>query len=365
MRVLHIHRIAGIGGSERHLLTLLPALAARGLEVSFLGLDDSRSNPEPFYAELKRTGVAWSRVPARRDLDPVLAARAARAVRALRPDIVHTHLVHADAYGALAAATAGAALISTKHNDDPFRAGPFRRVERLLARRASAVICITEALARFNAERVGIPPQKLVVIHYGLDEPPPVWGPNPPVELPAGVRVLLGIGRLSEQKDYETAVRALPAILEAEPRAVLVVLGEGPERGRLEALARELGVGEAVILPGRAGDVNAWLGRAELFVHPCGWEGFGLVLLEAMLAGLPVVASEVSAVPEIVADGETGLLVPPGEPDALARAVTAVLADAARRAALGEAGRTRAHERFSVAHMAERTLRVYSTAQRR
>ena len=111
--------------------------------------------------------------------------------------------------------------------------------------------------------------------------------------------------------------------------------------------------------------MTAWLERADVFVHPARWEGFGLVLLEAMLAGLPVVASEVSSVPEIVADGETGLLVPPGEPDALARAVTAVLADAARRAALGEAGRTRAHERFSVARMAERTLEVYSAAQRR
>lgn len=365
MRVLHVHRVGGIGGSERHLLTLLPALAARGAAVSFLGLDDPRGAPEPFYAELERVGIPGSRLRAPRDLDPALAVRAARVVRTQRPDIVHTHLVHADVYGALAAAAAGAALVSTKHNDDPFRAGAFRHVERLLAQRAAAVICITDALARFNAERVGIPPGKLVVIHYGLDAPPPGWGGNPEVELPEGARVLLGIGRLAEQKGYETAVRALPQILAAEPGAVLVVLGEGPERARLEALARELGVADAVVLPGRAGDVAAWLERAELFVHPCRWEGFGLVLLEAMLAGLPVVASEVSAVPEIVAGGETGLLVPPGEPDPLARAVTSVLADAARRAAMGKAGRTRAHERFSVARMAERTLEVYSAAERR
>ena len=365
MRVLHAHRVAGVGGSERHLLALLPALAARGVEVSFLGLDDPRGDPEPFYAELQRAGIPCSRLRAPRDFDPALAVRAARAVRSRRPDIVHTHLVHADVYGALAAAAAGAALVSTKHNDDPFRAGAFRHVERLLARRAASVICITGALARFSAERVGIPPGKLVVVHYGLDAPPPSWGENPVVALPEGARLLLWIGRLAEQKGYDVAVRALPQILAAEPGAVLVVLGEGPERGRLEALARELGVGEAVILPGRAGDVNAWLGRAELFVHPCRWEGFGLVLLEAMLAGLPVVASEVSSVPEIVADGVNGLLVPPGEPDALARAVTAVLADAARGTALGEAGRTRAHERFSVARMAERTLEVYSAAQRR
>ncbi len=365
MKILHIHRVGGIGGSERHLLALLPALAARGADVAFLGLDDPRGDAEPVYAELEQAGIPCSRLPAPRDLDPALAVRAARAVRSQRPDIVHTHLVHADVYGALAAAAGGAALVSTKHNDDPFRAGTFRHVDRLLARRAASVICITDSLARFNAVRVGIPPDKLVVIHYGLDAPPARWGENPEIELPPGARLLLGIGRLAEQKGYETAIRALPQILSDEPRAVLVVLGEGPERGRLEALARDLGVEGALLLPGRAGDVSAWLGRAELFVHPCRWEGFGLVLLEAMLAGLPIVASEVSSVPEIVSDGETGLLVPPGEPDAFARAVTAVLADPARRGALGEAGRTRAHERFSVARMAERTLEVYSAAQRR
>ena len=365
MKILHVHRVAGIGGSERHLLALLPALATRGADVAFLGLDDPRGDAAPVYAELEKAGIPCSRLHAPRDLDAPLAVRAARAVRSNRPDIVHTHLIHADVYGALAAAAAGAALVSTKHNDDPFRAGAFRHVERLLARRAASVICITDSLARFNAERVGIPPGKLVVIHYGLDTPPPGWGGNPEIALPAGARLLLGVGRLAEQKGYETAVRALPQILAAEPNTVLVVLGEGPERGRLEALARELGVAEAVILPGRAGDVSAWLERAELFVHPCRWEGFGLVLLEAMLAGLPIVASEVSAVPEIVVDGETGLLVPPEAPDSLARAVTAVLADAARRTALGEAGRIRAHERFSVARMADRTLEVYSAVQRR
>ena len=98
--------------------------------------------------------------------------------------------------------------------------------------------------------------------------------------------------------------------------AHLVVLGEGPERLELERLARQLGV--PVYLPGRVPDVAAWLRRAALLVHPARWEGFGLALLEAMLAGLPVVATRVSSIPEIVADGETGLLVPPDDPAALA-----------------------------------------------
>ena len=133
MRVVHIHRIRGIGGSERHLLTLLPALAERGVEPLFLGLDDPASEPEPFYREL---GVDAVRLSCPRDLDPGLARRVRSELRRLRPDVVHTHLVHGDVYGALGAGRVP--LVSTKHNDDRFRLGPFRHVERLITRRASS-----------------------------------------------------------------------------------------------------------------------------------------------------------------------------------------------------------------------------------
>ena len=140
------------------------------------------------------------------------------------------------------------------------------------------------------------------------------------------------------------------------------MLGEGAGRAGLEARARQLGVDGSLRLPGRSGDVAAWLARAEALVHPARWEGFGLVLLEAMLAGIPVVASRVSAVPEIVVDGETGLLTPPDDPAALAAAACRVLADGALAARLGAAGLARARSEFSVARMAERTEEVYRAA---
>jgi glycosyltransferase involved in cell wall biosynthesis len=347
LRVLHVHRIGGIGGSERHLLTLLPALAERGIDARFLGLDDPSRAPDPFY---QRLTVPYERLPAPRDVDPLLAARVARAVRRARADVVHTHLVHADVYGAFAARK----LVSTKHNDDPFRAGPFRFVERVLARRASRVIAITEALARFQVERVGIPVGKLVVIPYGLDDLPAPWGENPRDAVPPDARVLLAVCRLEEQKGVDVAVRALARVREREPGAELVVLGDGPERPRLEALAGELRV--PVHLPGRVPDVAAWLRRAALLVHPVRWEGFGLAVLEAMLAGLPVVASRVSSLPELVADGETGVLVQPDDPEALATGIEGGLE---ARARLGAAGLQRARERFSVARMADATVAVY------
>jgi glycosyltransferase involved in cell wall biosynthesis len=343
VKVLHVHRIGGIGGSERHLLTLLPALGERGVDVRFLGLDDPSRAPDPFYEALT---VPYERLAAPRDVDPALAFRVRRAVRSV--DLVHTHLVHADLYGAFAARR----LVSTKHNDDPFRAGAFRFVERALARRASRVIAITQALARFQVEQVGLPADKVEVIHYGLDDLPQAWGTNPPDPVPGNVRVLLCVCRLEPQKGVDVAIRALEEI----PDAHLVVLGEGPQRAELEQLA-----GERVHLLGRVPDVAAWLRRADVLVHPARWEGFGLALLEAMLASLPVVATWVSSIPEIVADGETGLLVPPDDASALAAAVNRVLADPA---GYGERGQARARTEFSVAKMADRTLAVYESASR-
>jgi glycosyltransferase involved in cell wall biosynthesis len=343
VKVLHIHRIGGIGGSERHLLTLLPALAELGVDVRFLGLDDPSREPDPFYDALT---VPYERLAAPRDVDPALALRVRRAVR--QADLAHTHLVHADVYGALGARR----LVSTKHNDDPFRAGSFRYVERMLARRASSIIAITQALARFQIERVGLPASKVEVIHYGLDDLPGAWGTNPPDPVPPDAPVLLCVCRLEPQKGVDVAIRALEQI----PDGHLVVLGEGPQRAELERLG-----GERVHLLGRVPDVAAWLRRAELLVHPVRWEGFGLALLEAMLASLPVVATSVSSIPEIVVEGETGLLVPPDDPSALAAAVNRVLGQPGD---FGPKGRARAEAEFSVARMTDRTLAVYESALR-
>jgi glycosyltransferase involved in cell wall biosynthesis len=346
LRVVHIHRIRGIGGSERHLLTLLPALAERGVDVSFVGLDDPGWDPVDFYGALR---VPAHRIPSPRDVDPLLLAR---LVRSLSANIVHTHLVHADVYGGVAAKLRRMRLVSTKHNDDPFRAGAFRHVERALAAAADRIVTITDALRRFTVEQVGLPAAKVETIPYGLDELPPAWGENPPDEVPADARVLLAVTRLTRQKGVDVAIRALPSVT---ADAVLVVLGEGPERESLERLARDLAIEQRVFLLGRVPDVAAWLRRAAVLVHPVRWEGFGLAVLEAMLAGLPVVAARVSSLPELVADGETGLLVPADDAGALAAAIARALG----QPELGAAGRERAKRAFSVERMTSRTLALY------
>jgi glycosyltransferase involved in cell wall biosynthesis len=249
--------------------------------------------------------------------------------------------------GGIAGRLRGATLVSTKHNDDPFRVGPFRYLERGLAAMSSRIVTITDALHRFTVDRVGIPASKVETIHYGMDDLPAGWGENAPDDVDGPI--VLSTSRLARQKGIDVAIRALPEI----PDATLVVLGEGPERPALESLARDLGVADRVHLPGRVPDVAAWLRRASVYVQPSRWEGFGLGVLEAMLAGLPVVASDVSSLPELVVDGETGALVPPDDPAALARAVAAVTREQ------GAAGRERAQREFSVARMADRTADLY------
>jgi glycosyltransferase involved in cell wall biosynthesis len=362
VRVLHLHKLTGVSGSEGHLLALLPALRARGVDARFLGLDVPGSDAPRFYAALDELGVPHRSVRCGPDVSPRLARDVIRAVRAERPDLVHTHLVHADVYGAIAGVRAHAALVSTKHNDDPFRSGKGRYLERLLTRRAARVLCITEALAHFNRDVVGLPGEKLRVVHYGLDSPPEPWGPRGGPDLAPETPVLVAVCRLVRQKGVDVAVEAFALVRERHPAAQLVVLGEGPLRDELTALAARRGVDDAVSFPGRVGDIAWWLRRARVVVHPARWEGFGLALLEAMLCERPIVATRVSSIPEIVAEGETGLLVPPDDPTALAEAVGALLDDPARASAMGEAGRLRARAEFSVARMAERTTAAYEEA---
>lgn len=359
MRVLHLHKLTGVSGSEGHLLVLLPALRALGIDARFLGLDVPGTDAPRFYEALDRLGVPYTSVRCGPDVSPRLARDVVRAVRAERPDLLHTHLVHGDVYGAIAAGALRLPYLSTRHNDDRYLLGPFRYVDRAFARGARRLIAISDAVRRF-LEAAGHAPEKLVTIRYGLDELPAAPAEVTPVDegIPAGAPLALAVGRLIAQKDHATLLRAFARVHAELPEARLAILGSGPLEGETRALVRELGLDDDVSLPGRT-NIRDWLERGDVFVHTSRWEGFGIVLLEAMLASLPVVATSVSAVPEIVADGETGILVAEGDVDGVAGALRELLADPERARRLGIAGRDRALREFSVARMADRTVEVY------
>jgi glycosyltransferase involved in cell wall biosynthesis len=363
VKVVHLTKVGGIGGAEQHLLQLLPALRERGVDARFLSLD-AGGDAQRFHDALDEHRIPWRRVPCGVDLSPRLLASVTRALRAESPDLVHTHMVHADAYGSSAAALLRLPFVSTRHNDDRYLLGPFRYVDRALMRRASAIVAISDAVREFHV-RAGLPASKLVTIHYGLDETPTRPSELTPegAGVPAGAPLVLAIGRLIEQKDHATLLAAFAELHAARPDARLAILGWGRLEDETRARAAALGLADAVLLPGRV-EPSAWLARADVFAHTSQWEGFGIVLLEAMLAGLPVVATRASAIPEIVSDGETGVLVEPGDAAGVARALTSLVDDPARRLALGEAGRRRALSEFSVARMTERTLAVYEGIRR-
>jgi glycosyltransferase involved in cell wall biosynthesis len=360
VKVIHVVKIEGVGGAEQHLLALLPELRRRGVDARVLSLD-AGGDAQRFYDGLDAREVPWSRVRCGADISPRLAGAVIRAVRRERPSLLHTHMVHGDVYGSLAAKVLRLPFVSSRHNDDRYLLGPFRHVDRLLMRGVARLIAISDAVASFLV-RAGLPRSRVTTIHYGLDELPATPSEHSPAD--AGISgeqtLVLAIGRLIEQKDHATLLRAFAHVHGAHREARLAILGWGRLEAETRALAEELGVADAVILPGRV-EPRDWLLRADVFAHSSAWEGFGLVLLEAMLAGLPVVATAVSAVPEIVT-AETGILVPAGDDEAFAAALGRLVADAALRRRLGEAGLARARSEFSVARMAERTLAVYEEA---
>lgn len=361
MRVLHLTKVQGVGGAEQHLLALLPALRARGVDARFLSLD-AGGDAARFHDGLDEHGIPWERVPCGHDVSPRLAASVTQHIRSEKPDLVHTHMVHADAYGSFAAHVLRIPFVSTRHNDDRYLLGPFRYVDRGLMQGVRRIIAISEAVRRFHVE-AGLPAGKLETIHYGLDERPAVPSEVTPEQLgvPAGAPLVLAIGRLIAQKDHATLLDAFSRVTAAHPEARLAILGWGPLEEQTKAHAQRLGLTDSVLIPGRL-EPRDWLDRADVFAHTSRWEGFGIVLLEAMLSSLPVVATRVSAVPEIVVEGETGLLADPGDAAAVADHLIALLGDESQRAALAANGLRRAREQFSVARMTDRTLDVYERA---
>lgn len=365
MLVVHIIKAKGVAGAERHLLALLPALRVRGVDARLLALADPRGRADGLIAAARERGVPAGGVRILADGDPSLLARLSRLLRRQRPAIVHTHLIHADFYGIPAARLAGVpAVVTTRHNDDAFRRRwPVRGINRALWRRVQAGVAVSAAVGRFSVEIEGAPPEKVTVIHHGLaladhraerDSIRRSLGCGP-ADLLVGM-----VGRLTAQKGMTHGLEAFAAIAGPAPRAQLVIVGEGPLRGPLAARARRLGLGERVRLLGWRDDAARLMAGLDVFLAPSLWEGFGIVLLEAMAQATAIVASDAGAIPEIVEHGHSALLAPPRDARGLADHLRMLLEDGRARERIGQAGRARLIERFTVERMVTETLALYN-----
>jgi glycogen(starch) synthase len=353
-----------VGGMQNHTGQLSAELDRLGVPQTVLTAyrpGAPRRQPLGARGEVLRVGVAtrWLR----QGYGPA-AARVA-VTRPRRYDLVHAHLGEDAAVLLVALAAArrlSAPLVLTVHlsprhtltGGDPrsrFLHAVGGAAELAAVRRAAAVITLTDRLAGMLA--ADVPAGRLHVVPSGMR----AAAFHPAAVPPARRSGVLFVGRLHRQKGLDTLIRALPLL----PAATTVTLaGDGPERGALERLASDLGVGDRVtvtgFLPHR--DVPALLAGADVVVLPSRYEELGTALVEAMAAGRPVVASRVGGIPELVRDGVDGLLVPPGDPVALAAAIDRLLGDRRLAARLGASGRTRVAG-YDWGLLAARVLGIY------
>ncbi len=345
--------------------------------------------------------VRWLRRAISPGHDLLAVWELAQLLRRLRIELVHTRTAKAGVIGGLAARLAHVrAVVHTPagHIYDPqariqgVSSHPWLRsglllVERWMGRWTTVLTALSQAEARETVELGLASPEQIVCVPNGVEVE--VFARKPPaerlrrlrreLELPARAKVVISVGRLSPVKGHRVLVEAV-AMLARSPKSYdrptgwageeavrgvhLLLVGEGPERAALEALVRRLGVSEKVHFAGRREpkEVAALLHLADVFVLPSYYEGFGVVLLEAQAAGLPVVATDVGGVGEVLDGGRTGLLVPPGEPEALGQAVSLVLRDGALAGRLAREGRERVTREFPVERMVERYQAVYRRA---
>jgi glycosyltransferase involved in cell wall biosynthesis len=348
-RMLHVSKVSGISGSENHLLLLLPQLRERGWDVRFALLHEDEPGARELAERLERRGVPVDPIRLPFAGDPRALTRLVRLVRRHRPAILHTHLVHADFHALPAGRLARVpVLASTKHGFNPFRASrAFALADRSVARLADLQIAISRGLAEYLAETEGFDRDAFEVVHYGIEPGPE---PAPPPEEPR----LLAVGRLIAIKGFDVLLRAFAEARRELPALTLEIAGEGPLEGELRAAAPD-----GVTFLGRVSPVGPLLERAAIVVVPSRGEGFGMVALEAAERGRPVVASSVGGLPEIVANGETGLVVPPDDAAALARAIVTLAADPARTRTLGAAARGRALADFAQERCTDRIEELY------
>lgn len=371
MRVIHIIKAVGIAGAEQHLLMLLPGLRSHGVDARLILLFDPKRPMTEYATTMEARGVPVEALPIHHHADVTVLPRLVTRFRQQKPDAVHTHLIHADWYGIVAAQLSRVrTILTSRHNDDAFRARlPVRMVNTALWRGVDAGIGISDAITQFSIAVEGAPADRMHTIHYGVDVS------LPPLDRSAARRALLqelglpesarlvGVAcRLVEQKGVYYAIDAFGRIASEFPDACLLIAGEGRLRTMLEMQAAPLA--ERIRFLGWRENIPAYMAALDVLLAPSLWEGFGLVLLEAMAQQTPVIASAVSAIPEIVVDGETGRLVPARDAAALADALRSLLADAAYRQYLGLVGRDRLEMVFSADTMVRRTLDVYQSLVR-
>lgn len=355
MKVAHLETGTHLYGGALQVLLLVEGLMTRGLENILVVPRGSHVEEEAL-----RRGIPVRTLPMAGEADLAFPFRFRKLLGEETPDLVHLHSRRgADTLGALTTSVAGIPSVLSRRVDNPEPGWSLAAKYRLY----HAVITISEAIRTVLVEQ-GVPAEKIHRVHSALD-PAPFQAPCPE----APFRAEFGIGggdpvvgmaaQFIHRKGHHVLLEAIPGVLEAHPRARFLLFGRGPLLEEVVDRVRKAGLTEHVFFPGFRDDLPGLLPCLDILAHPALREGLGIILLQAAASAVPVVASRAGGIPEAVVDGENGILVPPGDPAALAEALSSLLSDQGLAEAMGQAGRALVRERFSVDRMVEGNLAVY------
>lgn len=374
LRVLHlIQSAAQIYGAERCLLLELAALRARGHDARALFIHETRMGEGAgrLQAELAALSVPTERVEASRPISPGLVLGLLRALRRLRPDVIHSHSLKTDVIGLPLARALGLPFVIELHgylrpDDDP-RVRLYERLDRRALRHADGVLVLSRDYER-EVCALGTPPARVHLVPSGIDtaglrRAAGRRDVRRELAVPAPGTVVLGmVARLSPEKGHEVFLTALAALRAQGHDAIGVLFGDGPLREALEQRAAALGLTAAVRFPGYVAEIADAYRALDVLVSCSRFEGLPLNLIEAMALGVPVAAMATGGCADIVEDGQTGLLVPPGDGAALTGALARLLEGPALRQRLGTAAQARADACYSLPAWVERAEHAYRAA---
>jgi len=373
LRVLTIIDAFRLGGAETLIAQLGRVSADAGLQLEVLSMHGPSEEHSKLAPLLEEAGLRPRYLGVKRTLDPAGFFRLVAAIKASRPDIVHAHLEMAMTLGVPAAALAGVPSVATFHHVYRPLKGRAALREKLaveVATRSAATIFVSHASLASFAERYRpgrAVPANWTVVHNGIDLD--YYSPADPPARPCAdlgqdsARLVIVLAALRDFKGIIHAIRAWPIVIAANPGARLLLVGTGSEEASLRAAVAELNLGTTVVFAGMRCDVPEVLRASDLVVLPSIYgENLPTVLMEAGGCARPVVASDVGGISDIVAHGQTGLLVPPGDERALAAAILNLLDNPERARKLGVAGRRRMEHLFDATLWARNLRTVYEHA---
>ncbi len=357
--VLHLSTSSGPGGAERIVCALAASLDATQFR-SIVGL----FRPGWLQEQCAARGLSTYVMPCRGMLDWRWVKACYRLVKREQVSVIQAHEFDAIVHGWLVAKLAGVPLVATVHGKNYFWEKARRRWAYRIVSGSARMVAVSEDLKRFIVEKIGIPDSRVHVIYNGVDES--LGGESfdvpavkrelglPPNELVVGI-----VGNLYPVKGHTYLLQAIPQILKSCPNTTFLFIGRGELEVALKAQAKELGIEAKVRFLGLRQDILRLLSIMDVFAMPSLSEGLSIALLEAMSAGKPVVVTNVGGNPELVVDGETGILVPAKDPNALASAVTECLTNRERAERFGESGRRRWNQCFSLSIMVAKYQELY------